>query len=267
MGRLRSDSSRIQLHAAFADSTGRVADDLTLEDGDDIHVFSRATFRAQPWVTIVGAVRRSGRVALPHRHHAARRHPPGRRTHRGRGARFRGDRPPPGQPADRRAGADDPPLARLELPAGARARGDAPAGAGEVVLQPYDNVLILRRPGYDLQRLVAVTGQVTRPGRYALTSKTERLTELLGPRRRAHHRGLPRRDRVLPARGHGQGDAGADRSQGPDPAAAAGLCRARRDRPARWRSRTRRSGTTSSWPPAIPSSSPSSTRWCRFRAR
>jgi polysaccharide biosynthesis/export protein len=58
---------------------------------------------------------------------------------------------------------------------------ERPAGVGhEIILQPYDNVLIMRRPGWDLQRLVAITGQVEHPGRYALTSKTERLSDLLG---------------------------------------------------------------------------------------
>ena len=178
VGRLRPDSSRIQLHAAFADSTGRVADDLTLEDGDDIHVFSQATFRAQPWVTIVGAVRHSGRVLY-------------RTGITLRDAILLAD----GLTED--AALDSAEIARLpeNRPTGAlaqtihlsldssylpaRAPAVTPGGAGEIVLQPYDNVLILRRPGYDLQRLVAVNGQVARPGRYALTSKTERLTELL----------------------------------------------------------------------------------------
>ena len=47
------------------------------------------------------------------------------------------------------------------------------------MLKPYDNVLILRRPGWALQRLVALTGQAQTPGRYALTSKTERLSSLI----------------------------------------------------------------------------------------
>jgi polysaccharide export outer membrane protein len=178
VGRLRPDSSRIQLHAAFSDSTGRVADDLTLQDGDDIHVFSRATFRTQPWVTIVGAVRRSGRVLY-------------RTGITLRDAIVLAD----GLTED--AALDSAEIARLpdNRPTGALARtihigldssylparapAVSPAGAGEILLQPYDNVLIQRRPGWDLQRLVAVTGQVARPGRYALTSKTERLTGLL----------------------------------------------------------------------------------------
>ncbi|HEX5818297.1 MAG TPA: SLBB domain-containing protein, partial [Gemmatimonadales bacterium] len=56
----------------------------------------------------------------------------------------------------------------------------APAsGASEFVLDPYDNVLILAQPQWELQRLVAITGQVNFPGNYALTSRSERLTDLI----------------------------------------------------------------------------------------
>ena len=44
---------------------------------------------------------------------------------------------------------------------------------------PYDNVLIRRRPGWESQRLVYLTGQVQHPGRYALRSKTERIGDLI----------------------------------------------------------------------------------------
>ncbi len=180
ISRLQPDSTRIQLHSAFADSTGRLIDDLTLQDGDDIRVFSRSTFRIQPWVTIVGAVKRSGRVSY----------------HEGltlRDALLLAD----GLSQD--AVLDSVEIARLpeNRPTGALAQtirvsldssyvfaqpGAAPpAGPGhEIILQPYDNILIMRRPGWDLQRLVAVTGQVEHPGRYALTNKTERLSDLIG---------------------------------------------------------------------------------------
>jgi len=54
------------------------------------------------------------------------------------------------------------------------------AGAPEVTLQPYDNVLIFRQPNWELQRTVAITGQVVYPGHYTLVSRTERLLDLLG---------------------------------------------------------------------------------------
>ncbi len=48
-----------------------------------------------------------------------------------------------------------------------------------MALQPYDNVLITRQPGWETQRLVYLTGQVKRPGRYALLSKTDRVRDLV----------------------------------------------------------------------------------------
>jgi len=55
------------------------------------------------------------------------------------------------------------------------ATGTAP----DVPLEPYDNVLILRQPDFELQRTVTITGQVRFPGNYALRSKDDRLTDLL----------------------------------------------------------------------------------------
>jgi protein involved in polysaccharide export with SLBB domain len=56
----------------------------------------------------------------------------------------------------------------------------APAGgAPEFVLSAYDNVLIFRQPDWELQRTVALGGQVKYPGRYALKSRTERLTDVI----------------------------------------------------------------------------------------
>jgi len=52
-------------------------------------------------------------------------------------------------------------------------------GAPEMKLRPYDNVLILKEPDFDLQRMVAMTGQVRFPGVYSLRSKDERLAEIV----------------------------------------------------------------------------------------
>src|SRR5438874_6813867 len=51
------------------------------------------------------------------------------------------------------------------------ARGSAP----EAPLEPFDNVLILRQPDFELQRTVTITGQVMYPGSYALKTKEDRL--------------------------------------------------------------------------------------------
>ena len=47
------------------------------------------------------------------------------------------------------------------------------------LLQPYDNIFIRRVPGWELQRYVTVTGEVRFPGRYALTRRDERLSDVI----------------------------------------------------------------------------------------
>jgi protein involved in polysaccharide export with SLBB domain len=49
----------------------------------------------------------------------------------------------------------------------------------DVVVQPYDNVLILRQPNWELQRTAVVAGEVKYPGRYTLKTKTEKITDLI----------------------------------------------------------------------------------------
>ncbi|MFL5514904.1 MAG: SLBB domain-containing protein [Gemmatimonadales bacterium] len=186
--RVSDDSSMTQLRSAFADSTGAVTDDLVLQDQDEIRTWSRATFRSQLWVAVVGAVRKPGRV--PFREGMTLRDAvlladgvtPDAWLKEAEIARLDSN-PAPGAlattlrvpldstylfgraPGDRYAG---PP----GLPAPA-------SGAPETQLQPYDNVMIMRQAGWDLQRSVAITGQVKFPGRYSLKSKTDRLTDLL----------------------------------------------------------------------------------------
>jgi polysaccharide export outer membrane protein len=53
------------------------------------------------------------------------------------------------------------------------------SGAPEVVLEPFDNVLILRQPDFDFQRAVAVTGEVRYPGVYSLRTKNDRLSDVI----------------------------------------------------------------------------------------
>jgi protein involved in polysaccharide export with SLBB domain len=55
----------------------------------------------------------------------------------------------------------------------------AGAGAPEVVLRPYDNVLILMQPDFDFQNTVTMTGSVRYPGVYSLRTKRDRLTDLI----------------------------------------------------------------------------------------
>ena len=55
----------------------------------------------------------------------------------------------------------------------------AASGAPEVPLRPYDNVLILPQPEFELPRSVHVRGQVRFPGTYTLTAGNERLAAVI----------------------------------------------------------------------------------------
>jgi protein involved in polysaccharide export with SLBB domain len=186
--RVRDDSSMIQLRSAFRDTTGAVTDDILLDEEDEIRVFSRSTFRAARYVAVVGAVRKPGRVAY-------------REGMTVRDAVLLADGLTPDawlQEAEIARVADDSTpgaLARtIRVPLDSsylfgRLPGDkyagppglpAPAsGAPDTELQPYDNLMVMRQPGWELQRSVAITGQVRYPGRYSLKSKTDRLSDLL----------------------------------------------------------------------------------------
>lgn len=47
------------------------------------------------------------------------------------------------------------------------------------VLQPYDQVFVRRSPGYQVQQNVNINGEVVFGGTYAMTSKTERISQLV----------------------------------------------------------------------------------------
>ena len=52
-------------------------------------------------------------------------------------------------------------------------------GAAGFILQPYDNVIVRRSPGYIPQQSVSIAGEVLFPGAYVLTHKEERLSDLV----------------------------------------------------------------------------------------
>jgi polysaccharide biosynthesis/export protein len=185
ISRTNEDSTRVQLRSAFSDSTGTLAQDLTLQEEDDIRVFSRAAFLPTRYVTVVGAVRTPGRV--PYRDGMTMRDVVLLAQGVTEDADLR-----EAEIARRITGADPGTLAatiRVPIDSTFRAGGgtdgvlgpvpNGAAGIPDVALQPYDNVLILRQTGWELQRLVFVTGQVKHPGRYALLSKTERVGDLI----------------------------------------------------------------------------------------
>jgi polysaccharide export outer membrane protein len=175
VARRREDSTLVQLRSAFADSTGQVTDDLVLEDQDEVTVFASSRFRELPYVSIVGAVRQSGRVQYRE------------------GMTLRDAILLAGgvtQDADlgeaeiarrTRDGTPGTLATTLRVPLDSSYTFSGPAGVRtpDTPLEPFDNVLILRQTGWDVGRLVHLTGQVKHPGRYTLRSKTERLADLV----------------------------------------------------------------------------------------
>jgi polysaccharide export outer membrane protein len=182
--RVREDSSLVQLRSSLADSTGKVRDDIALEDEDEIRLFSRNRFRPEPMIAIVGAVRRPGRV--PYREGMTVRDAillADGLTEDAQleveVARLPVERPTGALAQTMKVSLDSSYLFARRPGAGSAVGTDGAAGPPDTPLKPYDNVLVLRQAGWDLQRTVVIAGQVKAPGRYALRSKTERLRDLL----------------------------------------------------------------------------------------
>lgn len=188
VSRLQSDSTRTEMRTMLRDTTGRVTDDFVLADGDVIRVFSVTEFRPTRYVAVSGAVRRSGRypyhegmtmrdlvlLAGGLKEQAYLREAEIARLPESRagGQLAKTTRVPLDSSYLFERAPDGHYLGAPGLP--------APTGpAPEVTLQPYDNVLILEQPGWELQRQVAVAGEVQYPGVYTLQSKGDRLSDVL----------------------------------------------------------------------------------------
>ncbi len=185
--RLRgTDSTRIQLRTSLADSAGRLIDDLALREDDEIRVFATTEFRTPEYVAITGAVRRPGRV--PYRDGMTLRDVvllAGGLEDRASIGEAEIARLPGSRDGGRLAESQRVPLdssylfareqGRLVQQAGAPRANTAPS----VVLQPFDNVLILAQPDWDRPRRVSVGGEVRSPGTYTLTNKRDRLSDVL----------------------------------------------------------------------------------------
>lgn len=188
VSRLRADSTRVQLRSAFRDTVGTVASDIPLSEEDEITVFSRTTFRPGLYVVVTGAVRRPGRIA--YRAGMTVRDAILLADGLSEDAYLR-EAEVARVPEDRSTGAiattirvplDSSYLFGRGTPgeyAGPPGVAAPAAGAPEVALQPYDNLLILRQPEWELPRTVKITGQVKYPGPYALRSKTDRLMDVI----------------------------------------------------------------------------------------
>jgi polysaccharide biosynthesis/export protein len=186
ISRLRpSDSSRVQLRAAFRDGSGRVSDDITLSDDDEIRVFSTTEFRSTEYVVVSGAVRHGGR--FPYREGMTLRDLvllAGGLEERASLREAEIARLPQSRDGGRLAVSQRVALDSSYLLAGhgstSVAGGITQAGAPrDVELQPFDNVLILAQPDWERTRRVVVTGEVRSPGTYTLLTKSDRLSDLL----------------------------------------------------------------------------------------
>lgn len=186
--RTTSDSSKLQLRATLRDTTGAVINDPLLQEDDEIRVFSTSEFRPTRYVAINGAVHKSGQFpfregmtvrdlvllaggldqsAFLNEAEIARLP-----AHREGGITASTFRVPLDSSYLFERGPDGKYLGPPGLPA-------ASGPNAEVTVQPYDNVLILRQPNWELQRTASISGEVRYPGRYSLKTKTEKITDLI----------------------------------------------------------------------------------------
>jgi polysaccharide export outer membrane protein len=186
--RMRPDSTRLQLRASLRDSLGAVINDFPLHEDDVVQVFAVTEFRPERYVAIGGAVRKPGRV--PYRQGMTMRDlvllagglEESAYLKEAEIARL----------PDMRTGATTATTIRVALDStylferkpgekyfGPPGMPGSAEGAPEAELQPYDNVLILRQPSWELQRVVTISGEVRFPGQYTLKSRDERLTDLI----------------------------------------------------------------------------------------
>jgi len=186
--RLQPDSTRIQLRVALRDTTGKVINDIPVQEDDEIKVFSLTEFRPTRYVAISGAVKKPGQfpyhegmtvrdLALlagglqesAYLQEAEIARLPKDRSNGQTAQTFR-------VPLDSsylfERGPDGKYLGPPGLPASAGPHPDA-------VVEAYDNVLILRQPNWELQRQAYIGGEVRFPGRYSLRTKTEKLSDII----------------------------------------------------------------------------------------
>ncbi|PYP76650.1 MAG: hypothetical protein DMD35_18145 [Gemmatimonadetes bacterium] len=186
--RLMPDSTRRQLRATLTDRAGGVLNDLPLEENDEVQVFAGAQMREERYVSIGGAVRQPGR--FPYRMGMTLRDLvllAGGASESALGQAEIARMPEPG--SDRSVTArtfrvpvttNDLPMSGAPRPGGAQSQAvPMPTADAEIVLQPHDNVLLLRRPDWSMPRTVVLYGEVQFPGRYTLVSRDERVSDLL----------------------------------------------------------------------------------------
>ena len=188
IARLQPDSTRVLLHTAGLDTTGRVKEDFALVDGDQILIFSRTEFRPDRYVTISGAVKATRK--LPFRDGMTLRDlvllagglAEGALLTEAEIARL----------PDTRSGGSTANLIRTPLDStylferDGNGRYLGPPGvpaptarAADFPLKAYDAVTIFFQPDWERERLVSLLGEVRFPNRYALKTKGEKISDLI----------------------------------------------------------------------------------------
>jgi len=184
-----TDSTRFVVPVELpSDSTKRRKEDPELREYDIVTIYGRPEMRDSLYVAISGMVNEPGqypwRAGMTLRDLVLMAHGPkiGAYLKEAEVARLPADRShgelarTVREPMDSTYLFDRDTLGRYVGPPGL----PFPAkGAAEVPLEPFDNVLILRQPDFELQRSVKISGEVRFPGTYALRSKDERLSDLI----------------------------------------------------------------------------------------
>ena len=178
--RLRPDSTR-HLVGVLLSSTGnpQSRDDPTLQESDEVTIFSRTEFRSRRYIAIQGAVRNPGTIEFTDS-----------MTLRdaillARGltddaylleAEISRVRPNAG-------GSPDSMVTIFKVPMDSSyvfdvTRPVAP-DVTQVILFPHDNIFIRQQPGWEVARQVTITGEVRFPGSYIIASPDEQLSGLI----------------------------------------------------------------------------------------
>ncbi len=186
--RLRPDSTRIQLRATLADTLGNVVNDFAVQEDDEIKVFSVSDFRPTRYAAINGAVKHPGQYqyregmtvrdlvllagGLEQSAYLGEAEIARLPLDRSRGVTATTFRVPLDSSYIFERSPDGKYLGPPGLP--------APSGVyPDVAVRPYDNVLILKQPNWELQRTAVIAGEVRFPGRYSLRTKNEKITDLI----------------------------------------------------------------------------------------
>lgn len=185
ISRLMPDSTRSQLHAILRDTTGAVlGTDPVMADDDEITVFSITDFRPNRFIAVTGAVRKPGQ--LPYHDGMTLRDAlllAGGTDERAYLKEVEIARIPTDRTSGTLAHTFRVPLDSTMLPdRAANGRLGDPslrAKVDDVVLQPFDNILVMMQPDWRPMRSVVVTGEVQFPGRYAIRDKSERIRDLI----------------------------------------------------------------------------------------